>query len=78
MLPLETFGTGKLSDDEIAVRVEQRLDLRVGHMIRQFNLRHLPTERGGFYRKLASYGQVGRMDLDLPWEKLDVSQILSE
>ena len=75
---VETFGTGNISDDDIAVRVEKRLDLRVGNVIRKFNLRHLPAEQVGFYRKIASYGQVGRSDLDLPWEQIDSIQLLGD
>jgi S-adenosylmethionine synthetase len=77
-IQVETFGTGTITDDEIAVRIEKRLDLRVGHVIRKFNLRYLPSEQSGFYRKIASYGQVGRTDLDLPWEQLDITQLLSD
>jgi S-adenosylmethionine synthetase len=69
---VETFGTGKIADEEITTVVEENFDFRLAGIIRQFNLRHLPSlNKGGFYRKLAAYGHVGRMDIELPWEKVD-------
>ncbi|MEK6678613.1 MAG: methionine adenosyltransferase, partial [Nitrospirota bacterium] len=48
-------------------------------IIRQFNLKHLPlTIKGGFYRKLAAYGHVGRMDIGLPWELTDKAEMLRQ
>jgi S-adenosylmethionine synthetase len=74
---VETFGTGKLTDGEIAARVEAHFDFRPAGIVRQFNLRYLPTlVKGGFYRKLAAYGQVGRMDMALPWELTDKIAVL--
>jgi S-adenosylmethionine synthetase len=45
--------------------------------VRQFNLRYLPSLiKGGFFRRLAAYGHVGRMDIGLPWEVTDkISEI---
>lgn len=74
-LQVETFGTGTVADDEIARRLEASIDFRVGAIIRDFDLRHLPA-RGGFYRPLAAYGQVGRLDIDLPWERMDRAEAL--
>jgi S-adenosylmethionine synthetase len=69
---VQTFGTGKIPDAEIASRLERHFDFRLAGIIRQFNLRHLPSAvKGGFYRKLAAYGHVGRMDIGLPWEVTD-------
>jgi len=66
---VETFGTGTVDDATLAHRLESRLDFRLGAIVRRFDLRRLPAARGGiFYRQLAAYGQVGRPDLDLPWE----------
>jgi len=66
---VETFGTGRVDDATLAHRVKQRFDLRLGAIIRRFELRRLSAERGGtFYRPLAAYGQIGRPELDLPWE----------
>ncbi|ALF52424.1 S-adenosylmethionine synthetase [Nostoc piscinale CENA21] len=71
-IQVETFGTGKISDEEITNLLEKHFDFRLAGIIKQFNLRHLPTiNPGGFYRQLAVYGHVGRMDIDLPWEKTD-------
>ncbi len=67
---VESFGTGAVSDDALAQALQDTLDLRVGAIVRRFNLRHLSAHRGGFYRRLAAYGQVGRTDLGLPWEQV--------
>ncbi|MGD0230238.1 MAG: methionine adenosyltransferase [Syntrophorhabdales bacterium] len=76
-IQIETFGTGRIPDDEIMARVERHLDFRPAAILRQFHLRYLPsTVRGGFYRRLASYGQVGRMDIGLPWEVTDKASLL--
>jgi len=73
----ETFGTGKISDEEISALIERIFDFRLAAIIRQFNLRFLPSiVKGGFYRKLAAYGHMGRMDIGLPWELTDkISEI---
>lgn len=69
---VETFGTGSVADETIARRIERRIDFRPAGIIRTFALRHLPSTRpGGFYRRLAAYGHMGRMDLDPPWEATD-------
>ncbi len=74
---VETFGTGKVPDAEIAAIIEKRFDFRIAGIIRQFNLRHLPAAvKGGFYRKLAAYGHMGRMDIGLPWEVTDKAALL--
>ena len=71
-IQVETFDTGKIPDEEIAALLERHFDFRIAGILRQFRLRSLPaTTKGGFYRKLAAYGHVGRMDIDLPWEKTD-------
>lgn len=76
-IQVETFGTGKISDDEIAMLVERHFDFRLVSIIKQFNLRYLPSlVRGGFYKKLAAYGHVGRMDIGLPWELIDKVNLL--
>jgi S-adenosylmethionine synthetase len=78
-LQVETFGTGKLSDDELANLLEKHFDFRLAAILRDFNLRHLPAlNKGRFYRKLAAYGQVGRLDLNLPWEVTDKAELLKE
>lgn len=78
-IQVETFGTGKISDEDIAALIEKHFDFRIAGIIRQFKLRYLPVlVKGGFYRKLASYGHVGRMDIGLPWEVIDKVTILKE
>ncbi len=62
---IETFGTGRLPDDEIVRLIEEHFDLRPGAIIRDLDLRR------PIYQKTAAYGHFGRDDLDLPWERLD-------
>ncbi len=70
---VESFGTGKLSNEDLTALVHKHFDLRPAAIIKEFNLRELPKERGGrFYRDTAAYGHFGRPDLNLPWE--DVSK----
>ena len=74
---VETFGTGKIPDDQIAILIQRHIDFRLAAIIRQFNLRYLPSViKGGFYQKLSSYGHVGRMDIGLPWELTDSAHLL--
>ena len=69
---VETFGTGKVSDDKLMALINEHFELRPAGIIETFNLRGLPGERGGrFYQEIAAYGHFGRDDLDLPWEKTD-------
>lgn len=76
---IETFGTGKVSDDVILELVKQHFDLRPAGIIQAFNLRGLPAERDGrFYQDVAAYGHFGRTDLDLPWEQTDKAVILKQ
>jgi S-adenosylmethionine synthetase len=76
-IQVETMGTGKISDDEISALLEKHFDFRLGGIVRQFDLRRLPSlSTGGFYRKLAAYGHFGRTDMDLPWEATDKADVL--
>ncbi len=78
-IQVETFGTGKISDEQIAKLIDRHFDFRLAGIIKQFNLRYLPLIiKGGFYRKLAAYGHVGRMDIGLPWELTDKAEILRQ
>ncbi len=78
-IQVETFGTGKMPDEKLAMILERNFDFRLAGIIRQFNLRYLPSAvKGGFYRKLAAYGHVGRMDIGLPWELTDKALLLKE
>jgi len=62
---VETFGTGKLTDDEIAKIIMKVFDLRPAAIIKDLDLRR------PIYRQLAAYGHMGRTDIDVPWEKTD-------
>ena len=62
---LDTFGTGKLSDEKITEIVRENFDLRPAGIIKMLDLRR------PIYKQTAAYGHFGRNDLDLPWEKLD-------
>ena len=62
---VDTFGTGKLSDDKISEIVNKVFDLRPAAIIDTLKL------RAPIYRQLAAYGHVGREDLDVQWEKTD-------
>ncbi len=76
---VETFGTGKISDDCIMNLVEKNFDLRPIAIINQFDLRNLPAKNGGkFYQRLAAYGHLGRTDFDVPWEHTDKAKLLKE
>jgi S-adenosylmethionine synthetase len=76
-IQVETFGTAQMPDEKIADMLEKNFDFRPEGIVRQFNLRRLPSAvKGGFYRKLAAYGQVGRMDIGLPWELTDRAPLL--
>ncbi len=69
---VEAFETGKLSNQELTLLVQNNFDLRPGAIIEKFGLRKLPQERSGrFYRDVAAYGHFGRPDLNLPWENVE-------
>ncbi len=62
---VDTFGTGKLSDEKIVEIVRKEFDLRPAGIIKTLDLRR------PIYKQTAAYGHFGRTDVDLPWEKLD-------
>ena len=64
-LNVETFGTGKVSDETIRKLITEHFDFRPGAIIERFQLRR------PIYRQTAAYGHFGRPDLDLPWERTD-------
>jgi S-adenosylmethionine synthetase len=68
---VETFGTGKVPDEQIADLISEHFDLRPGAIIRDLKLRR------PIYRQVAAYGHFGRDDLDLPWENTDRAEALS-
>ncbi|MCP9773682.1 methionine adenosyltransferase [Synechococcus sp. Tobar12-5m-g] len=74
---VQTFGTGKLADDDLTALVQEHFDLRPGAIIESFGLRTLPKERGGrFYQDVAAYGHFGRSDLNLPWENVEATSTM--
>ena len=76
---VDTFNTGKISDEKISELVLKNFDLRPAAIINHFNLRGLPAKNGGkFYQLLAAYGHMGRVDIDVPWEKLDKVSALKD
>ena len=62
---VDTFGTGKISDEKLVDVVRENFDLRPAGIIKMLDLRR------PIYKQTAAYGHFGRNDLDLPWEKLD-------
>ncbi len=62
---VDTFGTGKVSDEKLVEVVRENFDLRPAGIIKMLDLRR------PIYKQTAAYGHFGRNDLDLPWEKLD-------
>ena len=69
---IDTFGTGQYPDDEIAEAVQELFDLRPAAIIKKLKLRK------PIYKALASYGHMGREDLDVSWEKTDMADRLME
>ncbi|GAW93954.1 S-adenosylmethionine synthetase [Calderihabitans maritimus] len=67
---VETFGTGKVSEDLLVQLIRKHFDLRPAAIIRDLDLRR------PIYRQVAAYGHFGRPDLDLPWEKTDKAELL--
>ena len=62
---VDTFGTGKLSNEKLVEMIRENFDLRPAGIIKMLDLRR------PIYRQTAAYGHFGRTDLDLPWERLD-------
>jgi S-adenosylmethionine synthetase len=77
---VETFGSGRLPDAELAKRVQRHFDFRPAAIERRFALRTQAAiaAPGGFYRRLAVYGHFGRDDLNLPWESTDCANALKD
>ena len=67
---VDTFGTGKIDEEQIVNLVEQNFELRPAGIIDMLNLRH------PIYRQTAAYGHFGRDDIDLPWEHTDKAESL--
>ncbi|MGI8935843.1 methionine adenosyltransferase [Leptolyngbya sp. BC1307] len=74
---VETFGTGRVSDDKLLALVNEHFELRPAGIIETFDLQRLPAARQGrFYQEIAAYGHFGRTDIDLPWERTDKAALL--
>ena len=71
-IQVETFGTGKLSDQKLTEIVRENFDLRPAGIIKMLDLRR------PIYKQTAAYGHFGRNDLELPWEKLDKADDLKK
>ena len=69
---VDTFGTGKISDDKIADAVTNEFDLRPSAIIKTLDLRK-PQ-----YKQVAAYGHMGREDLNVAWEKIDKAEALKK
>ncbi|MFA5527291.1 MAG: methionine adenosyltransferase [Peptostreptococcales bacterium] len=67
---VETFGSGKISEEKIASLINKHFDLKPASIIRDLKLRR------PIYRQVASYGHFGRIDIDVPWEQTDKAEIL--
>ena len=67
---VDTFGTGKLSNEKLVEIIRENFDLRPAGIIKMLDLRR------PIYKQTAAYGHFGRTDLDLPWEKLDKVELL--
>lgn len=69
---IDTFGTGKLTNEKLVEIVRENFDLRPAGIIKMLDLRR------PIYKQIAAYGHFGRNDLDLPWEKLDKVDVLKK
>lgn len=69
-LHVNSFGTGVVPDSEIEQLIRENFDLRPAAIIRNLDLQR------PIYRQVAAYGHFGRLDLDLPWERLDKVEAL--
>ena len=69
---VDTFGTGKLTDEKLVDIVRENFDLRPAGIIKMLDLRR------PIYKQTAAYGHFGRNDLDLPWEKVDKVDVLKK
>ena len=69
---VDTFGTGKLSDEKLLEIIRDNFDLRPAGIIKMLDLRR------PIYKQTAAYGHFGRNDLDLPWEKTDKAEALKK
>lgn len=71
-ISVDTFGTGKVSDELLVELIRKNFDLRPAGIIKMLDLRR------PIYKQTAAYGHFGRTDVDLPWERTDKAAILRE
>jgi S-adenosylmethionine synthetase len=71
-IAVDTFGTGRVNDDDLAQLVSKHFDLRPAGIIKELNLRR------PIYAQTAAYGHFGRTDINLPWEKTDKAELLKQ
>ena len=69
---VDTFGTGKLSDEKLVEIIRENFDLRPAGIIKMLDLRR------PIYKQTAAYGHFGRTDVDLPWERTDKTELLKK
>ena len=69
---VDTFGTGKVSDEKLVEIIRENFDLRPAGIIKMLDLRR------PIYKQTAAYGHFGRADLDLPWERVDKAEALKK
>jgi len=69
---VDTFGTGKVSDEKLVEIIRENFDLRPAGIIKMLDLRR------PIYKATAAYGHFGRTDVDLPWEKTDKAEVLKK
>ena len=69
---VDTFGTGKVSDEKLVEIIRENFDLRPAGIIKMLDLRR------PIYKQTAAYGHFGRNELNLPWEQLDKVEILKK
>jgi S-adenosylmethionine synthetase len=69
-IAVDTFGTGRTSEEKLVALVRKHFDLRPAGIIRMLDLRR------PMYRQVAAYGHFGRSDLDLTWERTDKAELL--
>ncbi|WP_019535677.1 methionine adenosyltransferase [Paenibacillus ginsengihumi] len=69
-ISVDTFGTGKVSEDRLVELIRKHFDLRPAGIIKSLDLRR------PIYKQTAAYGHFGRNDLDVPWERTDKAEVL--
>ncbi|GAY78615.1 S-adenosylmethionine synthetase [Sporolactobacillus inulinus] len=71
-ISVDTFGTGKATEEQLVQLIRRNFDLRPAGIIKMLDLRR------PIYRQTAAYGHFGRTDIELPWENTDKAEILKQ